>query len=87
MYYVCIICMYYMYVLVCIIGMYYRYVLYVCIICMYHMYLLYVYIICIYYMYVKLRGQVALQGQKSMEKHNLQIQGRMHIFEKVSQMA
>ena len=33
-------------------------------------------------MYVKLRDQVALQGQKSMEKHNLQIQGRMHIFEK-----
>ena len=38
-------------------------------------------------MYVKLRGQVALRGQKSMGKRNLQIQGRMQIFEKMSQMA
>ena len=77
--------MYYMYVLhVCITCMYYMYVLYVCIICIYYMYILYVYIICIYYMYVKLRGQVALWGQKSMEKHNLQIQGRMQFLEKMT---
>ena len=35
-------------------------------------------------MYVKLRDQVALRGQKSMEKHNLQIQGRMQFFEKMA---
>ena len=81
---VCITCMYYMYVLyVCTICMSCLYVLYVCITCMYSMYILYVYIIW-KQMYVKLRGQVALQGQKSMEKHNLQIQGRMHIFGKMT---
>ena len=53
------------------------YVLYVCIICMYYM--------C--YMYVKLRGQVALRGQKVHGKRKLRIQGRMQIFEKMSQMA
>ena len=53
------------------------YVLYVCIICMYYM--------C--YMYVKLRGQVALRGQKVHGKCKLRIQGRMQIFEKMSQMA
>ena len=50
---------------------------YVCIICMYYM--------C--YMYVKLRGQVALRGQKVHGKRNLRIQARMQIFEKMSQMA
>ena len=45
----------------------YMYVLYVCIICMYYMYVFYVYIICIYYVYVKLRDQVALGAQKSIE--------------------
>ena len=35
-------------------------------------------------MYVKLRGQVALRGQKSMGKRNLQIQGRMQFFEKIA---
>ena len=53
------------------------YVLYVCIICMYYM--------C--YMYVKLRGQVALRGQKVHGKRKLRIQGRMQIFEEMSQMA
>ena len=53
------------------------YVLYVCIICMYYM--------C--YMYVKLRGQVALRGQKVHGKRKLRIQGRMQFFEKMSQMA
>ena len=53
------------------------YVVYVCIICMYYM--------C--YMYVKLRGQVALRGQKVHGKRKLRIQGRMQIFEKMSQMA
>ena len=52
-------------------------IMYICCVC----------IICMYYMYVKLRGQVALQGQQSMEKHKLRIQGRMQIFEKMSQMA
>ena len=66
-------CMYY----VCIICMYYMYVLNVCIVCMYYM--------C--YMYVKLRGQVALRGQKVHGKRKLRIQGRMQIFEKKSQMA
>ena len=63
-------------------------VLYVCIICMYCMYVLYVCIICMYYMcymYVKLRGQVALRGQKVHGKRKLRIQGRMQIFEKMSQ--
>ena len=63
---------------------------YVCIICMYQMYVLYVCIICMYYMcymYVKLRGQVALRGQKVHGKRKLRIQGRMQIFEKMSQMA
>ena len=39
------------------------------------------------YMYVKLRGQVALRGQKVHGKRKLRIQGRMQIFEKMSQMA
>ena len=69
--YVCCVCI--MYVL----CMYCMYVLYVCIICMYYM--------C--YMYVKLRGQVALQGQTVHGKRKLRIQGRMQIFEKISQMA
>ena len=85
--YVCCVCT--MYVLyVCIICMYYMYLLYVCIICMYCMYVLnvcimycmYVCIICMYYMcymYVKLRGQVALRGQKVHGNCNLRIQGRM----------
>ena len=38
-------------------------------------------------MYVKLRGQVALRGQKVHGKRKLRIQGRMQIFEKMSQMA
>ena len=70
--------------------MYYMYVLYVCFVCMYCMYVLYVCIICMYYMcymYVKLRGQVALRGQKVHGKRKLRIQGRMQIFEKMSQMA
>ena len=57
--------------------MYYMYVLYVCIIC----------VICICYMYVKLRGQVALRGQKVHGERKLRIQGCMQIFEKMSQMA
>ena len=66
------------------------YVLYVCIVCMYCMYVLYVCIICMYYMcymYVKLRGQVALRGQKVHGKRKLRIQGRMQFFEKYSQKA
>ena len=39
------------------------------------------------YMYVKLRGQVALRGQKVHGKRKLRIRGRMQIFEKMSQMA
>ncbi len=38
-------------------------------------------------MYVKLRGQVALRGQKVHGKRKLRIQGCMQIFEKMSQMA
>ena len=38
-------------------------------------------------MYVKLRGQVALRGQKVHGKRKLRIQGHMQIFEKISQMA
>ena len=38
-------------------------------------------------MYVKLRGQVALRGQKVHGKRKLRIQGRMQIFEKKSQSA
>ena len=34
-----------------------------------------------------LRDLVALRGQKSMKKRNLRIQGRMQIFEKISQKA
>ena len=34
-----------------------------------------------------LRNLVALRGQKSRKKRNLRIQGRMHIFEKISQKA
>ena len=57
-----------MYVLhVCITCMYHMYVLHVCITCMYCMYVLHVCTTCMYNMYVKLRGQVALQGQKVME--------------------
>ena len=62
--------------------------MYVCCVCT--MYVLYVCIICMYYMcymYVKLRGQVALRGQKVHGKRKLRIQGRMQIFEKMSQMA
>ena len=40
-----------------------------------------------YYMYVKLRGQVALRGQKVHGKCEQRVQGRMQIFEKMSQMA
>ena len=35
----------------------------------------------------KLRSLVALWGEKSMEKGNLRIQGRMQIFEKIPQKA
>ena len=49
--------------------------------------ILYVCIICMYYMYVKLRGQSRPPGGKNPQKHNLRIQGRMHFFEKMSQMA
>ena len=35
----------------------------------------------------KLRDLVALRGQKIVKKRNLRIQGRMQIFEKMSQKA
>ena len=38
-------------------------------------------------MHCKFRVLVALQGQNLMKKRNLQIQGRMQIFRKMSQKA
>ena len=39
----------------------------------------------IYIFYVKLRGQSRPPGGKNPRKHNLRIQGRMQIFEKMPQ--
>ena len=69
-------CMYAVYVL----CMYYMYV-FVCIKCMYCMYVLYVLYVC------KAPWPSRPPGAKSPWKRNLRIQGRMQIFEKMSQMA
>ena len=51
--YVCMLCMYAMYVFyVCILCMYSMYVFYVCILCMHSMYVSYVCALCMYFMYV-----------------------------------